>query len=102
MRDLFEPSSIQTRNTITSKHHHETSHTILQGKKEQFLTEHTLNAQMHLCEDNESKKWPETKENLPFADNVPPVTHPATTVFVMSCFARTFKTTYKKLISKEY
>lgn len=27
-------------------------------------------------------------ELLPFADIVPPVTHPATTVLVVSCFAR--------------
>lgn len=30
----------------------------------------------------------------PLADNVPPVTHPATAVFVMSCFARTFSTVH--------
>jgi hypothetical protein len=28
------------------------------------------------------------KKNILFADNAPPVAHPATTVFVMSCFAR--------------
>lgn len=28
------------------------------------------------------------KKVLPFADIAPPVAHPATTVFVMSCFAR--------------
>lgn len=28
------------------------------------------------------------KQGLPFADIAPPVTHPATTVFVVSCFAR--------------
>nr|GMD14073.1 hypothetical protein Iba_chr07bCG2880 [Ipomoea batatas]GMD17363.1 hypothetical protein Iba_chr07dCG2860 [Ipomoea batatas] len=32
--------------------------------------------------------------NLPLADNVPPVTHPATAVFVVSCFALTFSITH--------
>jgi hypothetical protein len=31
------------------------------------------------------------KKNIPFADMAPPVTHPATTVFVVSCFARAYK-----------
>lgn len=30
-------------------------------------------------------------KKLPFADSVPPVTHPATTVFAISCFARALK-----------